>query len=93
MLAQSVLLIVPPHPLEGLGQLCMHYRCTHRELLPGFLGATEGLPPMLIAQHQFALAVLAARAFSNIYSSWSIEMLAYMRSAAKPADIMNPHMC
>ena len=91
--AQTVLLIVPPHQLEGLGQLCTHYRCTHRELLPGFNEATEGLPPMVLAQHQFALAVLAARAFGNIYSSWSIEMLAYMRSAGKPADIINPTMC
>ena len=93
MPAQTVLLIVPPHPLDGLGQLCMHYRCTHRELLPDFYEITEGLPPMVIAQHQFALAVLAARAFGNIYSSWSVEMLAYMRAAGKPADLINRFVC
>ena len=91
--AQSVLLIVPPHPLESLGQLCVHYRCTHRELLPHFLEATASLQSMVIAQHQFALATLAAHAFGNIYSSWSVELLAYMRMAGKPADVMNPQIC
>ena len=90
---QTLLFIVPPHPLESLGQLCTVYRCTHRELLPDYKQATEGLPPMMIAQHNFAVAMKAARAFGNIYSSWSIELIANMRMAGKPADMLNRPPC
>ena len=88
---QTVLFIVPPHPLESLGRLCEVYVCTHRELLPLYLKATEGLPEMIIAQHQFTLAMESAHAFGNIYSSWSVELVANMRMAGKPADMMNMH--
>ena len=87
--AQAVLFIVPPQSVNDLGELCIFYRCTHRELLPSFMKATEGMTPMAIVQNQFALATQSAWAFGNIYSSWSVELLANMRSAGKPADILN----
>ena len=90
---QSVLFILPPHPLESLGQLCEVYKCTHRELLPHFKHATEDLTETEVAQSQFALAMQSARAFGNIYSSYSVELIANMRLAGKPADIMNIDTC
>ena len=68
-------------------------KCMGLQLLPHFLGATASLQSMVIAQHQFALATLAAHAFGNTYSSWSVELLAHMRMAGKPADVMNPQIC
>ena len=88
-----VLLIAPPQPLHSLGKLCQSYQCVHREMLPHFMKATEGLMPMVLAQYQFALAMQSARAFGNIYSSWSVELVANMRLAGKPADVINPHTC
>lgn len=90
---QTVLFIVPPQPEESLGQLCKVYRCTHRELLPAYKQATEGLPDMMLSQHNFAVAMESARAFGNMYSSWSVELIATMRMAGKPADMMNRPPC
>ena len=86
---QAALYIVPPYPLQSLGRLCQYYRCTHRELLPSFLHATKGLSAMILAQHQFAVAMQSAHAFGNIYSSWSVELIAHMRQAGRLSDVMN----
>lgn len=87
---QAVVFVVPSYPLQSLGRLCQVYRCAHRELLPLFLHATEGLSAMVLAQHQFAVAMRSAHAFGNVYSSWSVELLAHMRQAGRLADVMNP---